>query len=129
MDGAWRPTSGCRSRRCQTAGRRTAAYRPFPVPKIFGDRLTAVNAAKLPADLRDYLTTMPSYPAVTVIRNRIKKLGEHRRVARRPGLLAATRTCIAQVRVTRMPSDSMQTRRAINMDTTTKCPGQYDAST
>ena len=31
--------------------RRTAAYRPFPVPKIFGDRLTAVNAAKLPADL------------------------------------------------------------------------------
>ena len=60
MDGAWRPTSGCRSRRCQTAGRRTAAYRPFPVPKIFGDRLTAVNAAKLPADLRDYLTTMPS---------------------------------------------------------------------
>jgi hypothetical protein len=31
------------------------------------------------------------------------------RGARRPGLLAATRTCIAQVRVTRMPSDSMQT--------------------
>jgi hypothetical protein len=84
---------------------------------------------KAHGQIYDLTVYLRPYPAVTALRNRIKKLGEHRRVARRPGLLAATRTCIAQVRVTRMPKDSMQTRRAINMDTTTKCPGRYDAST
>jgi len=33
---------------------RTAAYRPFPAVKIFRDRLIALNAGRLPADMWDY---------------------------------------------------------------------------
>jgi hypothetical protein len=33
---------------------RTVAYRPFPALKIFRDRLIALNAGKLPADMWDY---------------------------------------------------------------------------
>jgi hypothetical protein len=35
---------------------RTVAYRPFPALKIFRDRLIALNAGKLPADMWDYQT-------------------------------------------------------------------------
>ena len=35
---------------------RTVAYRPFPALKIFRDRLIALNAGKLPADIWDYQT-------------------------------------------------------------------------
>jgi hypothetical protein len=31
---------------------RTVAYRPFPALKLFRDRLIALNAGKLPADVR-----------------------------------------------------------------------------
>ena len=33
---------------------RTIAYRPFPAVKIFRDRLIALNAGRLPADMWDY---------------------------------------------------------------------------
>jgi hypothetical protein len=33
---------------------RTVAYRPFPAVKIFRDRLIALNAGRLPADMWDY---------------------------------------------------------------------------
>jgi len=33
---------------------RTVAYRPFPALKIFRDRLIALNAGRLPADMWDY---------------------------------------------------------------------------
>jgi hypothetical protein len=33
---------------------RTVAYRPFPALKLFRDRLIALNAGKLPADMWDY---------------------------------------------------------------------------
>jgi hypothetical protein len=33
---------------------RTVAYRPFPAVRIFRDRLIALNAGKLPADMWDY---------------------------------------------------------------------------
>lgn len=33
---------------------RTVAYRPFPALKIFRDRLKALDAGRLPADLWDY---------------------------------------------------------------------------
>ncbi len=33
---------------------RTVAYRPFPAVKIFRDRLIALNAGKLAADMWDY---------------------------------------------------------------------------
>ncbi len=36
---------------------RTVAYRPFPALKIFRDRLIALNAGKLPADMWDYAAT------------------------------------------------------------------------
>ena len=35
---------------------RTVAYRPYPALKIFRDRLIALNAGKLPADMWDYST-------------------------------------------------------------------------
>ena len=35
---------------------RTVAYRPFPALKIFRDRLIALNAGKLPAEMWDYQT-------------------------------------------------------------------------
>ena len=35
---------------------RTVAYRPFPALRIFRDRLIALNAGKLPADMWDYQT-------------------------------------------------------------------------
>jgi hypothetical protein len=35
---------------------RTVAYRRFPALKIFRDRLIALNAGKLPADMWDYQT-------------------------------------------------------------------------
>lgn len=35
---------------------RTVAYRPFPALKIFRDRLIALNAGRLPADMWDYRT-------------------------------------------------------------------------
>lgn len=35
---------------------RTVAYRPFPAVKIFRDRLIALNAGKLPAEMWDYRT-------------------------------------------------------------------------
>jgi hypothetical protein len=35
---------------------RTVAYRPFPAVKIFRDRLIALNAGRLPADMWDYST-------------------------------------------------------------------------
>ena len=35
---------------------RTVAYRPFPALKIFRDRLIALNAGKLPADMWNYQT-------------------------------------------------------------------------
>ena len=35
---------------------RTVAYRPFPALRIFRDRLIALNAGKLPADVWDYQT-------------------------------------------------------------------------
>jgi hypothetical protein len=35
---------------------RTVAYRPFPALKIFRDRLIALNAGKLPADMWDSQT-------------------------------------------------------------------------
>jgi hypothetical protein len=35
---------------------RTVAYRPFPALKLFRDRLIALNAGKLPADMWDYPT-------------------------------------------------------------------------
>ena len=35
---------------------RTVAYRPFPALKIFRNRLIALNAGKLPADMWDYQT-------------------------------------------------------------------------
>ncbi len=36
---------------------RTVAYRPFPAVKIFRDRLIALNAGKLPADMWEYPAT------------------------------------------------------------------------
>jgi hypothetical protein len=36
---------------------RTIAYRPFPALKIFRDRLIALNAGRLPADMWEYPTT------------------------------------------------------------------------
>jgi hypothetical protein len=33
---------------------RTVAYRPFPAVKIFRDRLIALNAGRLPAEMWDY---------------------------------------------------------------------------
>jgi len=36
---------------------RTVAYRPFPALKIFRQRLMALNAGRLPADMWDYPTT------------------------------------------------------------------------
>jgi hypothetical protein len=33
---------------------RTVAYRPFPAVKLFRDRLIALNAGRLPADMWDY---------------------------------------------------------------------------
>ena len=35
---------------------RSVAYRPFPALRIFRDRLIALNAGKLPADMWDYQT-------------------------------------------------------------------------
>jgi hypothetical protein len=35
---------------------RTVAYRPFPALRIFRDRLIALNAGKLPAEMWDYQT-------------------------------------------------------------------------
>jgi hypothetical protein len=35
---------------------RTVAYRPFPALKLFRDRLIALNAGRLPADMWDYPT-------------------------------------------------------------------------
>ena len=35
---------------------RTVAYRPFPALKIFRDRLIALNAGRLPADMWEYPT-------------------------------------------------------------------------
>ena len=35
---------------------RTVAYRPFPAVKIFRDRLIALDAGRLPADMWDYST-------------------------------------------------------------------------
>ena len=35
---------------------RTVAYRPFPALKIFRDRLIALNAGRLPAEMWDYQT-------------------------------------------------------------------------
>jgi hypothetical protein len=35
---------------------RTVAYRPFPALRIFRDRLIALNAGRLPADMWDYQT-------------------------------------------------------------------------
>src|SRR5215472_913949 len=35
---------------------RTVAYRPFPALRIFRDRLIALNAGKLPADMWDHQT-------------------------------------------------------------------------
>ena len=35
---------------------RTVAYRPFPALRIFRDKLIALDAGRLPADMRDYQT-------------------------------------------------------------------------